>query len=302
MASFWNSIMGLTPRVYRASAAGVETRVVEAGPLGAAGDAEPVMLVHGASGHLESFARTIPFLATRRRVISFDLPWHGYAGFPDHPYTVAEHAGFVAALAPRLGVEGPVSLVGQSLGAAIAGRIAIERSLPVERLVLIGAAGVPATARRDGTHSMRAALSDRDYDSVKARLEYAMTCRGPEMDELIECRHLAYQRGAWEPRAEAFSFHETDEGRRSMELSEEEWRSLDCPTLLIWGSDDRVVPSAAGERLADLVAGSRLHVFERCGHNPQFEQPDEVNPLIDAFLAGVADPPAAEPVGASVPE
>lgn len=299
MPSFWNSTMALEPRVYRASAAGVDTRVVEAGPLGPASDEVPVLLVHGASGHLESYARSLPFLAGRRRVIAFDLPWHGYAGLPDHPYTVAEYAAFVAELAPRLGVDGPVHLVGQSLGAAIVGRIAIDERLAVDRLVLIGAAGVPGQTR-DGSHSMRAALNDRTYDTVRARLEYAMTSRGPEMDELIECRYLAYQRGEWEPRADAFSFHETDEGRRSMVATEDEWRSLTRPTLLVWGSDDRVCPPAAGHRLAELVAGSRLYVFDGCGHNPQFEQPDAVNPVIDAFLAGEPDALDGQPLGASV--
>ncbi|HVC13899.1 MAG TPA: alpha/beta fold hydrolase [Acidimicrobiales bacterium] len=290
MASFWNSLMDLAPRVYRTSAAGVDTRVVEAGPLGPAPDHEPVLLVHGASGHLESFVRTMPFLAHRRRVIAFDLPWHGYASHPDHPYTVAEYADFVVELARRLSVDGPVHLVGQSLGAAIAGRIAIERTLPVGRLVLIGAAGVPGT-RRNASHSMRAALRDRSYASVKSRLEYAMAYRGPEMDELIECRYVAYQRGDWPPRAEAFSFHEEGAGRRSLEATEEEWRSLALPTLLVWGSEDRVVPPSAGRRLAELVAGSRLDVFDGCGHNPQFERPYAVNPVVDAFLAGDTEPP-----------
>ncbi len=281
-ASFWNTLSPSEPVLRWVDVAGISTRILEAGPrLAAAGD-ETIILVHGASGHLESFVYTLPVLAQAHRTIAFDLPFHGYAGYAEHPYSVLEHARYLASLAEVLGV-GEVSLVGQSLGGAIVARATVEGLLDVQRLVLIGSAGVA-----DGTpgerHTMRAALTDRSLPVVRARLEHAMTSRGPQMDELIECRYRAYQLGDWQRRLDAFTYHETPEGRRQALLSAEEWRAIACPVLLIWGDKDAVVPPAAGEALASLIPDSRLEIIGGAGHNPQFELSDQVNPMLADFL------------------
>jgi len=293
MASFWNAVMQCDPRLYRTEVNGVETRVLEAGPSRSASGEDTVFLIHGASGHLESFIRTLPYLAPHRRTIAFDLPWHGYAGYPDRPFDVVDHAEYLAALAAKLGAD-KVSLVGQSLGGAIAARATVNELLDVERLVLIGSAGVSGETKPDGPNTMKAALTSRSFEVVKARLDYAMTCRGPEMDELVECRYLAYQRGDWEPRVDAFTYHETPAGRRRTVLEESEWRRIACPTLLVWGADDKVVPPSAGRRLAELIEQSELKIFPGCGHNPQFELADEVNPVLRGFLGEQELAPAAK--------
>ncbi len=281
-ASFWNTLSPSEPVLRRVDVAGIPTRVLEAGPRPPSAGGETIMLVHGASGHLESFVYTLPVLAQAHRTIAFDLPFHGYAGYAEHPYSVLEHARYLASLAEVLGV-GQVSLVGQSLGGAIAARATVEGLLDVQRLVLIGSAGV-ADGTPDERQTMRAALTDRSLPVVRARLEHAMTSRGPDMDELIECRYRAYQLGDWQRRLDAFTYHETPEGRRQALLSTEEWRAIACPVLLIWGDKDAVVPLAAGEALASLIPDSRLEIIGGAGHNPQFELPDQVNPMLADFL------------------
>jgi 2-hydroxy-6-oxonona-2,4-dienedioate hydrolase len=281
-ASFWNTLILSEPVLRRIDVDGIPTRVLEAGPRPPAADDETIILVHGASGHLESFVYTLPVLAQAHRTIAFDLPFHGYAGYAEHPYSVLEHARYLASLAETLGV-GKVSLVGQSLGGAIAARATVDGLLDVQRLVLIGSAGM-ANSTPDERRSMRAALTDRSLPVVRARLEHAMTSRGPHMDELIECRYRAYQLGDWQQRLDAFTYHETPEGRRQALLSTEEWRSIACPVLLIWGDKDAVVPPAVGEALASVIPDSRLEIIGGAGHNPQFELPDQVNPALADFL------------------
>jgi 2-hydroxy-6-oxonona-2,4-dienedioate hydrolase len=288
--SFWNTVMPLAPRLSRIAVDGLETRVLEVGPLEPDPEDpdadETVMLVHGASGHLESFILSLPFLARRRRTVAFDLPCHGFADCPDKPFAATDHARYLAGLAAELGVE-KVSLVGQSVGGAIAARATVDRLLDVRRLVLIGAAGLSSHSETsDHANTMKSALKDRSFEVVKARLEYAMLSRGPVMDELVSCRYLAYQRGDWTHRVDSFTYHETPEGGRLTTLTDSEWSSINCPTLLVWGEGDRVVPLADGQRLAELIGQSQLQVFSGCGHNPQFELPDVVNPILAEFLSG----------------
>ena len=54
--------------------------------------------------------------------------------------------------------------------------------------------------------------------------------------------------------------------------------------LLVWGDQDAVVPPAAGRALAGLIPHSRLMIIAGAGHNPQFELPDQVNPVLADFL------------------
>src|SRR5579859_2873939 len=294
-ASFWNALMPSEPVLSRIIVDGIPTRVLEAGRCSPTENDETVILIHGASGHLESFIFTVPVLAQTWRTIAFDLPFHGYAGYADHPYSVPEYARYLSSLAEVLGV-GKVSLVGQSLGGAIAARATVDGLLDVQRLVLIGSVGWSDGA--GGARStMRAALTDRSREVVRARLEHAMSCRGPHMDELVECRYHAYQRGNWQQRLDAFTHHETPDGRRQALLSDDEWRAIRCPALLIWGDQDVVVPAATGEALASLIPHSRLMIVSGAGHNPQFELPDQVNTAIADFLGGTISLGKADPSG-----
>ena len=59
---------------------------------------------------------------------------------------------------------------------------------------------------------------------------------------------------------------------------------LDVPTLLLWGRHDRVVPLWVGERLAEQLPQAELEVFERCGHVPPEELPEETLGAVTAFL------------------
>ena len=57
------------------------------------------------------------------------------------------------------------------------------------------------------------------------------------------------------------------------------------PTLIVWGRQDHVVPPADALGYARRLRGSRLEVFDRCGHVPMAERPVRFNRLLDGFLA-----------------
>ena len=64
---------------------------------------------------------------------------------------------------------------------------------------------------------------------------------------------------------------------------EQEAERITQPTLLVWGAHDREVPLKSGERLHELIKGSRLFVFPNCGHLPQEERPQEFAALVSEF-------------------
>ena len=60
---------------------------------------------------------------------------------------------------------------------------------------------------------------------------------------------------------------------------------ITLPTLVIWGSEDRVVPLDIGLQIAQRIPGADLHVLGRCGHVPHLERPHDFNHLLTRFLA-----------------
>ena len=62
--------------------------------------------------------------------------------------------------------------------------------------------------------------------------------------------------------------------------------AIRAPVLLLWGSEDRIVPLSVGERLAATIPAARLVVLERCGHVPQEEVADQSAADVRAFLSG----------------
>jgi pimeloyl-ACP methyl ester carboxylesterase len=59
--------------------------------------------------------------------------------------------------------------------------------------------------------------------------------------------------------------------------------SLSVPTMIIWGDQDHIVPTAAAERVAHLIPGAELRIVEACGHTPHRERPEALRAVLDAF-------------------
>ena len=119
------------------------------------GEGEPLVLLHGGIGSGEMFATLAPALAAAgRRVIRIDLQGHGRTGDVDRPLNVAVMADDVAGVIGQLG--GKVDLLGYSLGAGVALRLALQHPELVDDLILVSHA-----IARSGNHpEVLAAMSN----------------------------------------------------------------------------------------------------------------------------------------------
>ena len=57
-----------------------------------------------------------------------------------------------------------------------------------------------------------------------------------------------------------------------------------APALVVWGSEDRIVPRSCGERYARALPNARLEIVEGAGHCLEMERPGELATLIDRFV------------------
>jgi pimeloyl-ACP methyl ester carboxylesterase len=59
---------------------------------------------------------------------------------------------------------------------------------------------------------------------------------------------------------------------------------LTCPTLIVWGREDAIVPLECGELYQQAIANAQLIVIDECGHSPQIETPQAFADAVLPFL------------------
>jgi pimeloyl-ACP methyl ester carboxylesterase len=257
-------------------AAGISTNYLEAG-TGA-----PVVLIHGSGPGVSAYANwrlTMPTLATGLRALAPDMAGFGFSAKPGG-YSMAMWSGQLIGFLDALGIE-KASLVGNSFGGSLALDVAANHPDRVDKLVLMGACGVPFPIT-DGLD--RVWGYEPSIANMRSILDIFAHDRGLVNDELAELRY----RASIEPGVqEAFSSMFPAPRQRwvdALVTPDDRIRALPHETLVIHGRDDRVIPLANALHLLDTLRDVQLHVFGRCGHWTQIEWADEFNALLLRFL------------------
>lgn len=247
------------------------------------GSGRPLVLVHGIGGTWRSWDPVLDRLAAEREVVAVDLP-----GFGETP--ALPDGGSIASLADAttgfLEAEGlrDADLVGSSMGARLVMELArrgvggacvalapggfwtpgqkrvFGSSLKVSiRLVRALQPVAPALSATPVTRTLLLAqLSRRPWRLRKDLVlqELRSLARGPAFDAVLdELLHGPEQQGA--PAG-----------------------TLPGPMTIGWGRNDLVTLPSQAARAQELFPDARLHWFERCGHFPQWDQPEETASLI----------------------
>lgn len=258
-------------------AAGVATNYLEAG-TGA-----PVVLVHGSGPGVTAYANwrlTIPALAGRLRVLAPDMAGFGFSEKTGR-YGLEAWSEQLVGFLDALGLE-RVSLVGNSFGAGLAIAVASAHPERVDRLVLMGAVGVPFPITEGLDRVWGYEPSPANMRSI---LDVFAHDRTLVNDELAEVRY----RASIEPGVqEAFAAMFPAPRQRwvdALATPDDAIRALPHDTLIVHGRDDRVIPLANAYRLLELIERAQLHVFGRCGHWTQIEWAADFNAALLRFLA-----------------
>ncbi|MFV9427075.1 2-hydroxy-6-oxo-6-phenylhexa-2,4-dienoate hydrolase (plasmid) [Rhodococcus sp. WAY2] len=255
-----------------------------------AGVGETLVLLHGggpgASGW-SNFGGNVAALAEQFHVVVPDQPGYGLADKPEFDgdyWTFA--ARCIADLLSSLGVE-KAHFVGNSMGGGTTVRLALDRPDCIDRMILMGPAGVSVNVVTPHPSEGLKILSSF-YDAPgPSRDRMAAFIRMMVFDPAMVTDELITERleAAMDPDARAGALRAV---RSIMSSPDAElWRHLhevQHETLLVWGRDDRVVPMDGGLFALQRMPNADLHVFSRCGHWAQAERRDEFNRLaIDFF-------------------
>jgi pimeloyl-ACP methyl ester carboxylesterase len=225
-----------------------------------AGEGPDVVLLHGLAGSRHWWRFTVPALADSYRVHIPELVGFGRSRAGWRQPRLAQMAELVRAWLAELAISRP-HLVGHSMGGQVALHLAAN-ALPLRTLTLVSASGVPRpVGLREAARLLAGALPPRRWGATgflpTIALDAVLT--GP--------RRLA--QAGWHLLA--------DDVRPLLPR-------VSCPTLVIWGAHDPLVPLGAGKLIARGIAGARLVVLSAAAHNPMADAPPDFNRVLTAFL------------------
>ena len=239
------------------------------------GEGPPLVVVHGVASRAADAALLYRDLMQTRRVYALDLLGFGESDKPaTSDYSVPTQAEIVRGFMDAVGVA-EADVMGVSMGGWIALKVAAEHPRRVRKLVLVSSAGLqfPTTLTETSfspanMEELRASLA-LQTDNASKIPDFVLRdlLRRSSSKELIVRRSM---RSMLTPR-------DTLDGKL---------HHVTMPVLLVWGTNDRIVPFALASRMQKEMPQAQLVALTGCGHLGIVECRSRAMPAILAFLNG----------------
>jgi abhydrolase domain-containing protein 6 len=245
----------------------------------------PVVLLHGYGADKDRFGSLVPFLRGRHRVIIPDIP-----GFGEHlpdwslSYGIDDQVERLDGFVRAIGLH-RFHLMGLSLGGYLAGVYAAHFPKRVCTLALMDSAGftspVPSDAQRLFESTGQNIFFYTNEREVQALIDFLLfhPIKLPMALQSYWTRQ-GLARQAW--RARLFD----DFLAGGIDKLDRLAPSIQAPTLVIWGADDRICHVSAVDRILSLIPNCRAYIIHGCGHIPMVEYPVLFRRLYLNFLRG----------------
>jgi pimeloyl-ACP methyl ester carboxylesterase len=186
-----------------------------------------------------------------------------------------------------------VSLVGNSQGAYVAAKYAIDHPEKVNKVVYIGSNTMYQAMQEVPERKLRSFLEVIGYDYTEESLRNFMYRNSTDEtvipEELIQLRHRAATRPGIKESNQAFDAYlaRINEEPKLWDryCIKDSLPKLKIPGLFIWGNQDTVAPVETGYKLKELLQNVKFEFIENCGHQAQTDQPEIVNKFVIDFLA-----------------
>jgi pimeloyl-ACP methyl ester carboxylesterase len=251
-----------------------------------------LLLIHGMAGNSRTWRDVMPALADDFTVLAPDLIGHGESAKPMGDYSLGAFASGLRDLLALLDL-GPVTVIGQSLGGGVAMQLAYQHPELVDRLVLIGSGGLG----REVSWLLRLlTLPGSEYlmplffpsfvqeqgDAAGRRL-HGIGFNAPHIAEMWRAYTSLGQ--AENRRAFLRTLRGViDPGGQTVNATDRLYLAAAMPTMIVWGDQDLIIPVEHAYAAHESIPGSRLEIFEGCGHFPHVQEPDRLVEAIRDFV------------------
>ena len=254
------------------------------------GSGDLLVMTHGFASSLHTWDGVAEELARSYRVIRLDLPPFGVTGplcsasGAIETMNMPTYRRFIDTFMQALGID-RATLIGNSLGGLISWDYAVRHRDAVERLVLIDSAGFP----------MKLPIYIGLFNSALVRMSapwwlpepiirsavrnvYGDPRRlaAPVLRRYVEFFHGQHTRAAIGKMVPTLDF---------ADLDTDVLKTIDVPSLVLWGAKDRWIPPAHAAQFAQRIPGAQSVMYEGLGHIPMEEDPERVLADLRAFLA-----------------
>jgi pimeloyl-ACP methyl ester carboxylesterase len=247
-----------------------------------AGAGEPLLLIGGFGGDHMIWSQVAAELSSRYRIISFDNRGMGQSSPSQGPYAIRDLADDAAALFDAIGIE-QAHVAGHSMGGQIAQELALSRPDLVSSLLLVS-----SCARCDERnkslleqHGKLHAIADIKTCALLI-MPWLYTnrfySRPGAIDELMDwILKYPFQPTPTELERQSCAINAFDAADRIC--------AINCPTLLMVGEEDIMIPPAFSRNLADSIPRAQLQILPGTGHGLLVESPDAVAGVMLDFLS-----------------
>lgn len=283
--SVWTYLTQVAFRQDYVDVGGVRTRYIEAGKPGA----PAVVMLHGTGGHWEAFCANIGPYAEQFHVFAFDMKGAGFSDKPDEPYLISELAAFVKNFMTAVGIE-RASVVGVSLGAQTAARLAINYPESTDKVVLISPVGLarlhPVRDGKadEGLGRRKQIVDDTSWESTKSIFYGLIHDHDDILPDLVKLRQTIHRMpNAARDMANVFKMAQPDIYAQEA-IHDDELRALKAPVLVFVSEHDAPFFRDAARVIAELAPKATLIELSDVAHWAQFEAADYFNEVTIEFL------------------
>ena len=257
------------------------------------GEGPAVLFIHGLTGSHRNWAHLVHELGAEHRVVAPDLWGHGASAKPMGDYSLGAHAGTMRDLLDELEID-RVTVVGHSFGGGIAMQLCYLFPERVERLVLVASGGLGRSvspllraATVPGAGWVLPVIASNwvrgQGEAVGRALGHVGWHPGPDVTEIW--RGFTSLADADTRRAFLATTRSViDPGGQTVNARDQLAMNFDVPTMVVWGSRDRMIPAWHATAAQKVIPGCRVELFEGAGHFPHLDEPERFAKVVSEFM------------------
>jgi pimeloyl-ACP methyl ester carboxylesterase len=258
-----------------------------------AGEGPALLLLHGLGCNHTTWLPVIQTLARRYTVIAPDLLGHGLSDKPRADYSVGGYANGMRDLLTVLGID-KVTVVGHSLGGGVAMQFAYQFPERTERMILVAPGGlgpeVSAAIRAITLPGFDAAMGVATLPGVRHVTSLGLRSLAMSgLSAVRDCDEVAAI-------VESFRDRKARKAIRHVVSAVVDWRgqvvtmvdraylTQAMPMLVIWGTDDAVIPVRHAGVAAEIAPGAVVEIIANAGHFPHKDHPQRFVKIVNDFI------------------